>query len=361
MEQVAVIMAGGKGERFWPKSRTRLPKQFLNISGQKSMIQHTVERLEKLLDMSRIFIVTNEMYAELIQIQLPHLPKENMIIEPVGRDTAPCIGLAAMVIEQRYPGSTMIVLPSDHMIDNKDQFVQLVNTAVRKAQEGPYLITLGITPTYPETGYGYIESSSDMETVQGVEIHRVKQFVEKPDKETAERYVRQQNFFWNSGIFIWKTSVIRESIRKYLPDVHNILHTMEQALQWGQAKLEDIVQREFKKMPSQSIDYGIMEKAPHIYMIPYEHGWDDVGSWTALERINDTDANGNVMKGDNILSVDTTKCIIEGNGKLIATLGIKDLIVIDTEDVTLICSKEKAQDIKKLLHELRMQKKDQYL
>ncbi|MFD2672009.1 mannose-1-phosphate guanylyltransferase [Marinicrinis sediminis] len=361
MNLTAVIMAGGKGERFWPKSRTRLPKQFLNISGQKSMIQQTTERLSKLLDISRIFVVTNEMYAELIRIQIPHLPKENLIIEPVGRDTAPCVGLAALIIEQKYPDSIMVVLPSDHIIDKKDQFIDIIETAARKAQSGPFLVTLGITPTYPETGYGYIESSLEVEEHQEIEIHRVKQFVEKPDKETAESYVQKGHFFWNSGIFIWRTAVIRSYIQQLMPEVHEVLQSMKIAISEGNKSTASIVQAEFKRMPSQSIDYGIMEKAPHIFVIPYDHGWDDVGSWTALERINDTDENGNVMKGNHILSVDTKRCIIEGNGKLIATLGIEDLIVIDTEDVTLICTKEKAQDIKSLLKELRNQKMDKYL
>ncbi|CAM3776225.1 mannose-1-phosphate guanylyltransferase [Marinicrinis lubricantis] len=361
MTLTAVIMAGGKGERFWPKSRTRLPKQFLNIAGQKSMIQLTVERLEKLLDISKVFIVTNDMYAELLRIQIPHLPVENIIIEPVGRDTAPCIGLASLIIEERYPDSTMVVLPSDHIIDHKEQFANVIETAASWAKKGPYLVTLGITPTYPETGYGYIQSSGQKEEHIGLEIHRVEKFVEKPDKATAEKYLANGNFYWNSGIFVWRTSVIRQYLKELLPPVHDVLETIKSEAKRAGQITEEIIRSEFKKMPSQSIDYGVMEKAKHIFVIPYDYGWDDVGNWTALERLNDTDEQGNVIKGDNIINVDTKNCIIEGNGKLIATLGIEDLIVIDTEDVTLVCTKDKAQDIKKLLKELREHKMDEYL
>ncbi|TVY09788.1 mannose-1-phosphate guanylyltransferase [Paenibacillus cremeus] len=358
MTITAVIMAGGKGERFWPKSRTHLPKQFLNISGNKSMIQQTIDRLEKLIDISQIFIVTNELYAELIHAQLPNLPYENIIIEPIGRNTAPCVGLASIVIEEKFPDSTMVVLPSDHIIENEEGFIRILETAVEVAEKEDNLVTLGIKPTYPETGYGYIESTKQIELLNDLEVHKVNKFVEKPNLETAQNYLDSGNFFWNSGIFIWKVSVIRKYIQKLMPEMHDVLETMKAGF-----KLEsrnEVIRSEFKKMPDQSIDYGIMEKVNNIYVIPCIFGWDDVGSWTALDRINDRDENGNVIKG-NILNIDTKRCIIESNGKLIATLGIEDLIIVDTEDVTLICTKDKAQEVKLLLKELRMQKLDKYL
>ncbi|WP_019635687.1 mannose-1-phosphate guanylyltransferase [Paenibacillus fonticola] len=358
MTITCVIMAGGKGERFWPKSRTNLPKQFLNISGNKSMIQQSIARLEKLIDISQIFIVTNELYAELIKAQIPHLPHNNIIIEPVGRNTAPCIGLASILIEEKFPDSTMIVLPSDHIIENEDGFIKILKTAVEVAQDNKSLVTLGIQPTYPETGYGYIESTEHRDLVNELEVFKVSKFVEKPDFVTAESYMEAGNYYWNSGIFIWRNEVIRRYIRELMPEMHDILETIRDA--FGQTNLEDIIRTEFIKMPDQSIDYGIMEKVEDIFVIPCIFGWDDVGSWTALERINDLDENGNVIKG-NILNLDTKRCIIESNGKLIATLGIEDLIIVDTEDVTLICSKDKAQEVKLLLKELRMQKLEQYL
>lgn len=358
MTITCVIMAGGKGERFWPKSRTNLPKQFLNISGNKSMIQQSIARLEKLIDITQIFIVTNELYAELMKAQIPHLPHENIIIEPVGRNTAPCIGLASIMIEEKFPDSTMIVIPSDHIIENEEGFVKILETAVEVAQDNGNLVTLGIQPTYPETGYGYIESSNQSQQINELSVHKVNKFVEKPDLETAQSYLESGNFFWNSGIFVWKIETIRQYIQDLMPDMHDILETMKTVL--NSPERNAIIRSEFLKMPDQSIDYGIMEKVNNIYVIPCVFGWDDVGSWTALERISELDENGNVIKG-NILNLDTKHCIIESNGKLIATLGIENLIIVDTEDVTLICTKDKAQEVKLLLKELRMQKLEQYL
>ncbi|MFC3771464.1 mannose-1-phosphate guanylyltransferase [Paenibacillus sp. GCM10012303] len=359
MTITAVIMAGGKGERFWPKSRTNLPKQFLNISGSKSMIQQTISRLERLIDLSRIFIVTNELYAELIHAQVPALPIENIIIEPLGRNTAPCLGVASIAIEERYPDSTMVVLPSDHIIENVDGFIKIIETAVQVARKDENLVTLGIQPTYPETGYGYIESTKEMIPMNELEVYKVNKFVEKPDYDTARSYLDSGNYYWNSGIFVWKTEVIRRYIQEFMPDMHDVLETMRADSEW-QTNRNEVIKKEFIKMPDQSIDYGIMEKASSIFVIPCIFGWDDVGSWTALDRINDRDENGNVIKG-NILNLDTKRCIIESNGKLIATLGVEDLIIVDTEDVTLICSKDKAQEVKLLLKELRTQKLEKYL
>ena len=355
----AVLMAGGKGERFWPKSRTNLPKQFLNISGQKSMIQQSIQRLERYVPIEDIFVVTNQLYAELIHVQIPYLPLKNIIIEPVGRNTAPCIGVASLILEQRYSDSVMIVLPSDHMIENEEGFIEILKAAVELAKRGQDIITLGITPTYPETGYGYIERTSEREEINGIEAFKVNRFVEKPDKETAQEYVESGNFYWNSGIFVWKTSLIRRYIRELMPDMHDVLESMKKGFEGHD--VNEVIASEFPKMPDQSIDYGIMEHVQNIYVIPCKFGWDDVGSWTALERISELDENGNVIKGDNILNVDTKRCIIEGNGKLIATLGVEDLIIVDTEDVTLICSKDKAQEVKTLIQELRNQKMEKYL
>jgi mannose-1-phosphate guanylyltransferase len=358
MTITSLIMAGGKGERFWPKSRTSLPKQFLNISGNKSMMQQTIARLEKLIPITQIFVVTNELYAELIQAQIPHLPHENIIIEPVGRNTAPCVGLASIIIEERFPDSTMVVLPSDHIIQNEQGFIQIIQTAIQFADEHNDIVTLGIPPTYPETGYGYIECSEEVQKLNELDIHKVNKFVEKPDLQTAEAYLISGNYLWNSGIFVWKTSVIRQHIKELMPNMHDVLETMKAGFERGDMK--DTIKQEFHKMPDQSIDYGIMEKVEQIHVIPCLFGWDDVGSWTALERINDLDENGNVIRG-NILNLDTKGCIIESNGKLIATLGVSNLIIVETDDVTLICSKDKAPELKSLIKELKIQKLEQYL
>ncbi|MFD1179411.1 mannose-1-phosphate guanylyltransferase [Paenibacillus puldeungensis] len=358
MVTTCLILAGGKGERFWPKSRTNLPKQFLNISGNKSMIQQTVDRLQKFIPIEQIFIITNESYAELIKAQIPDLSNDNIIIEPVGRNTAPCVGLASIIIEERYPDSSMIVLPSDHIIKNKDEFISILKAAVEISYRGDSLVTLGITPTYPETGYGYIESTNQQIEVGNHAAYKVNKFVEKPDEITAKSYVEAGNFYWNSGIFVWRVSVIRNYIRELMPQMHDLLETMK--LSFENAFKNEVIKSEFPKMPDQSIDYGIMEKVKDIYVIPCVLGWDDAGSWTALERINDLDEHGNAING-NILSIDTKRCIIESNGKLIATLGVEDLIIVETDDVTLICKKDKAQEVKSLIKELKVQKLEQYL
>lgn len=359
MTITSLIMAGGKGERFWPKSRTNLPKQFLNISGNKSMIQQAVARLERLMSIDHVFIVTNEMYAELIRMQIPHLQQENILIEPVGRNTAPCIGFAAVQIERKFPDSTMIVLPSDHIIKDEDEFLRSLQVATEVAARNENIVTLGITPLYPETGYGYMESMEEYERIDGLDVHRVRRFVEKPSLDNAERYIQTGRFYWNSGIFVWKTRTILNNINKYLPAVYDILSTIQLAL--GQPDEETVIKSEFVKMPEESIDYGIMEKVDDIYVIPCRLGWDDVGSWTALDRINERDEHGNVTIG-NTLVLDTKRSIIESNNhKLIATLGIEDLIIIDTDDVTLICKKDKAQEVKRLLKELRSQQLEEYL
>ncbi|MBE1445677.1 mannose-1-phosphate guanylyltransferase [Paenibacillus sp. OAS669] len=360
MKLTAVIMAGGKGERFWPKSRTNLPKQFLNISGNKSMIQQTVSRLEQLISIDQIFIVTNELYAELIHAQIPNLPFDNIIIEPVGRNTAPCVGVASLIIEEKFPDSTMIVLPSDHIVENEERFINILKTAAQVCEQNEEsLVTLGITPNYPETGYGYIESTKERLNINNMDVFQVNQFVEKPSLPKAKEYLAAGNYYWNSGIFIWKVRTIKNYIEKLMPEMNDVLETMKTAFKSKKDKIQ-VIKDEFHKMPDQSIDYGIMEKVNNIYVIPCIFGWDDVGSWTALERINDKDEYGNVIKG-NILSIDTKDSIIESNGKLIATLGIEDLIIIDTEDVTLICAKDRAQEIKSIIKELREQKMERYL
>lgn len=358
MITTCLIMAGGKGERFWPKSRTHLPKQFLNISGNKSMIQQCIDRLQKFIPLDQIFVITNELYAELIKVQVPSLPKENIIIEPIGRNTAPCVGLASIIIEEKFPDSGMIVLPSDHIIKNESEFINILKTAVEVSELGNNLITLGITPTYPETGYGYIESTYETLERNGLLVHKVNKFVEKPSIEVAESYLKKGNYYWNSGIFVWRTSVIRHYIQLFMPEMHNLLEQMKTS--FLTMDRDKVIKSEFHKMPDQSIDYGIMEKAEGIYVIPCVFGWDDVGSWTALERIDDLDEGGNVIRG-NTINIDTKRCIIESNGKLIATLGVEDLIIVETDDVTLICKKEKAQDIKALIKELKLQKLEQYL
>lgn len=348
MKRTALIMAGGKGERFWPKSRKSLPKQFLSLTDDElTMIQLTVKRILPLVDMKDIYIVTNEIYKDLVRQQLPEIPIRNIICEPAARNTAPCIGLGAMYISQKYKDAIMFVLPSDHLIKNTDLFIKTLDKASMIAYSGPNLVTLGITPNYPETGYGYIKYNSSAQYMDG---YSVDQFVEKPNKELAEEYLAKGNYLWNSGMFIWKISTILHNMKQYIPKTYHNLLKIGSSI--GTEQENSIVQETFIECKSESIDYAIMEHASSIYTIPGNFGWDDVGSWLALERHNTADIDNNIKRGD-IISIDTHNCIIEGEQRLIATLGICDLIIVDTKDSVLICSKKKCNEIKSILCEIK--------
>jgi Mannose-6-phosphate isomerase./Nucleotidyl transferase. len=353
-----VVMAGGKGERFWPKSRIKMPKQFLKLYGDKTMIQQTVDRLKRLMPIENIFVVTNIDYAGLISDQIPELPTGNILIEPMGKNTAACIGLAALHTERLDRDSIMVVVPSDHVIKDEETYLGVLKTAIEKAKSGNNLVTIGIKPLHPETGYGYINFRKiTHEILNNNPVHKVERFVEKPDYDTAVKYVESGDYLWNSGMFIWKTSTILNAIKEYLPQLYSALNVIRE--NFDSDELEKILYEEYSKLESISIDYGIMEKAKNVYVVPGDFGWDDVGSWTSIERLYEKDENGNVIKG-NVVSVDTKKCIITGNEKLIATLGIEDVIIVDTEDALLICSKDKAQNVKEVLKELK-EKKSEYL
>lgn len=355
----AVIMAGGKGERFWPKSRTKLPKQLLSLTGDgKTMIQLTVERLKGIIEYDNIYIVTSSDCADAISYQLPQIPTENILVEPMGRNTAPCIGLAAAYIQKKKGTSTMIVLPSDHLIKDVEGFCNILLAAKEVAESGKNLVTIGITPTYPETGYGYIKFDNKIKSINEDGVYEVDKFVEKPNVENAEKYVRSGKYSWNSGMFVWTTETILNNIKKLMLNMYNGLERIQNSIDTENE--ENVLNEEYSLFESISIDYGIMEHAENIFVIPGDFGWDDVGSWTALERINETDEFGNVVKG-NIVSVDTKGCIIEGTDKLLAMVGVEDLVVVDTADATLICSKEKCQEIKSLLKEIKEKNKENYL
>ena len=349
-------MAGGRGERFWPKSRRSLPKQFLEITDDgKTMIQLTVERILPLVNMEDIFIATNKDYKKLVLKQLPEIPEENILCEPIGRNTAPCIGLGAMHIASKYEDALMLVLPSDHQIKFNKMYLTTLKDACQVAEKGENLVTIGIMPDYPETGYGYIKfNTHEMEG----RAYKVERFVEKPSLEVAKEYLATEEYLWNSGMFIWKVSSILKNMEKLMPETYAGLERIKSAI--GTDNQEVALEQEFVKMEGQSIDYGVMEKAKNIYILPGMFGWDDVGSWLALERIKKTNEFGNVVDG-NIITIDTQNCIIQGNKKLIATVGMKDMIVVDTEDAMLICAKDSTVNIKKVLENLKICNRDEYL
>lgn len=356
MKKTALIMAGGRGERFWPKSRKSLPKQFLSLTDDgKTMIQLTVERILPLVKMEDIYISTNRDYKELVRQQLPEIPEENILCEPVGRNTAPCIGLGAVHMRKKYEDAVMYVLPSDHLIKYTSIFLSTLTDAGEVAEQGENLVTLGITPDCPETGYGYIKFLPDQMLGRAFEVDR---FVEKPDLETAKEYVASEQYLWNSGMFIWKVSTILKNLETYLPETYEGLNRIADAI--GTEEEELVLEKEFSAFQSESIDYGIMEKAKNIYILSGSFGWDDVGSWLAVGRIKKSNEFGNVING-NAVTVDTKNCIIQGGKKLIATVGIEDIIVVDTEDALLICEKDSAGNIKKVLENLKICNRTEYL
>ncbi len=356
MKKTALIMAGGRGERFWPKSRKSLPKQFLSLTDDgRTMIQLTVERIRPLVDMEDIFISTNRAYRELVLEQLPQLPPENILCEPVGRNTAPCIGLGAVHIAEKYEDALMMVLPSDHLIKYHKMYLNVLKDGCSIAEKGNNLVTIGITPDYPETGYGYIKFRP--EEAEG-NAYTVDRFVEKPDLETAKEYLETEEYLWNSGMFIWKVSTILENFQKFLPEMYSGLEKIRSVI--GTDKQEMILEKTFPDLESVSIDYGIMEKAQNIYILPGVFGWDDVGSWLAVERIQKSNENGNVVTG-NIITIHSKNNIIQGGKKLIAAVGLQDLIIVDTDDATLICEKGSAADIKMVLENLKICNREEYL
>ncbi len=346
MKITAVIMAGGKGERFWPKSRTSHPKQFLSLTGDgETMIQKTVKRISPIVQAEDVFIVTNAEYKNLVREQLPDIPEENILAEPYARNTAPCIAFASAVIKRRYENAVMLVLPSDHLIKYENIYTRTLCNAIVKATEGSNLVTIGITPSYAETGYGYINFGEESGNA-----YKVEKFVEKPDLRTAKKYLSSGKYLWNSGMFVWQTSAIEECFRKFMPEVYTGSQKIGES--FGTESFETVLEREYKAFPPESIDFGIMEKASDIYTIPGSFGWDDVGSWLAVERINETDDNRNYIEGD-VIAENCRRTTICGGKRLIAAVGTEDIVIVDTDDAVLVCSKNNTQDVKKIITRLK--------
>lgn len=356
----AVIMAGGKGTRFWPKSREKLPKHLLDIVSAKTIIQETVERIAPLIPKENILIVTGQNHADELMRQVPRIPRENIIIEPLGRNTAPCIGLAALHIKRKSPHGVMAVLPADHLITGASRFRRLLSTACKIADSGDYLVTIGIKPTSPETGYGYIERGSLHAKVKGTDVFAVKSVREKPALKQAKAFLKKGGFCWNSGMFVWRVDTILEAIERWLPRIHDGLLQIERGM--GKDGEREALRRVYENIPSISIDYGVMEKAGNILLIEGDFGWSDMGSWDALWEVSDKDENGNAANcRDLFIGVDARNSLIHSSRKLVALLGVEDLIVVDTEDSLLICKRGNSQDVKKVVEILEDNKKKEYL
>ena len=354
MEVYGVIMAGGGGTRFWPLSRKETPKQLLNLSGKEVMVNETIDRLSQVAAKDNIFIVTNASQVKKMQeVTDGRILCDHILSEPSARNTAACVGYAAMKIAKTYGDRVMVITPSDAYIKNNKEYANVLRKAIKEAEKTDNLVTIGITPTFPATGYGYIHFEEN-----GKDVKKVLQFVEKPDFETAKNYIATREYVWNSGMFIWKASVILNKFKELLPDIYADLEKLAES--FGTSEEEKTLNEVYPTIRSISIDYGIMEKSNDIKVVPGEFGWNDVGSWDMLGVLHESDRNGNITVG-NTLSIDTKSSIIYSSGKLVATVGIDDLIVVETPDAIMVCPKDKAQDVKKIVDMLKEQKKEELL
>ncbi len=338
----ALVMAGGKGTRFWPLSTEERPKQFLNLIAEDTMIQMSVKRLEKLIPIERIFVVTGKRYMDLVREQLPNLPYRNIIIEPIGKNTAPCIALSTFHINKIYEDATIAVVPSDHLIEHEEIFLEVLNSAdefVNRNEEA--IVTIGMKPDRPETGYGYIKYNHMNCVINGYEVRSVKKFVEKPDLHKAKEYLEDGNYLWNGGMFIWKAANILRLTRQHLISTFEVLSEIAATCEEDYHR---VLEEKYNNVDSISVDFGIMEKAKDIYVIPGDFGWDDVGSWGSLERYNEKDNEGNV-KNDKAYCYNSKNNIIVTNKKLLLNY-VNDLIIVETDEFIMITSKEKEQEIK---------------
>jgi mannose-1-phosphate guanylyltransferase len=356
----AMILAGGGGTRFWPRSRQRRPKQFLNLAGERTLLQQAFDRIETLAPPERCWIVTGEGYREETQRQLPNLPRDRVVGEPCGRDTAAAIGLGAALIARGDPDAVMLVTPADHVIEPTQEFRRAVHVAEQMAVEhANALVTFGIVPTFPATGYGYIERGPQVTQRQGLEVYRVGSFVEKPPADRAERFVADGRHYWNSGIFVWRTATLLSALEARKPQLRAGLGRIAEA--WDTPRRDAVLRDEFPKLEKISIDYAVMEHHPEVLVVRTPYRWDDVGSWLAVERMQPQDADGNTILAPHA-GLATKGCIVVGEaGRLITTVGVENLIIVQDGDATLVADKREEGAIKKLVEHLRARGLEKYL
>jgi mannose-1-phosphate guanylyltransferase len=359
----AMIMAGGGGTRFWPRSRQRRPKQFLAFSGDRTLLQGTVDRVSGMIPPERTWLITGEQYRAEAAEQLKELPADHIVGEPVGRDTAACVGLGAAVIAKADPDATIMVMPADHVIEPVAEFGRAAHAAEQFANDFPdSLLTFGIPPTYPSTGYGYIHRGERVGTRQNVSISKAVAFKEKPDEKAAEQFVASGEFFWNSGIFVWKPAAVLGELRQNRPQLHAAVTRIAEA--WGTPRQGEVFRSEYQAAEKISIDFAVMQdaaRAGKVLVIHAPYQWDDVGSWLALERRNPQDANRNTVQALHC-GVDTTGCVIVSDADhLIGTIGVKDLIVVQDGSATLVAHRDAEGDVKKLIDAIKARGLGQYL
>lgn len=351
MELYAVIMAGGVGARFWPRSREKKPKQLIRIFGENTMIQDTVKRLEGLVPFERILIITNKVQKLRIKDQLPQIPVENIIDEPFGKNTAACIGLASAIISKKCEDAVTFVLPSDHLIKDSDEFRNNLSTAAEFAYKSKGLVTIGIKPTRPETGYGYIQFNDEQVSKQ---VHKVLTFAEKPNVDTAKRFIEAGDFLWNSGMFIWRVDSILKEIKKFLPDLFYGIEEIKNSI--DTPDFEKTLTNVYGQLKSISIDYGVMENSSNVFITKSTFDWNDVGSWEAVYELTEKDKDQNACVGE-VYTINSSGSYIYSPQKFTAVIGIENSVVINTNDALLICSREKVQDVKLVVDYLKMHQK----
>lgn len=368
MNNYAIIMAGGVGTRFWPYGTSKMPKQFLDIeNNHETMIQKTVKRLENLISPKKTYIITNVAYKAIIKKQLPQIPEDNVILEPFGRNTAPCIGLTCLYIKQFDPKANVFVAPSDHIIHDTAEFQRVVRGGLKFVNKNGGIVTLGIHPTKPETGYGYIQFDSDkINEVEFEEegkkvlqqVYKVKTFAEKPNLEVAKMFLESGDFLWNSGMFIFRVDTMMEEIENYLPDLNFALKPLEDKLYTNDFPKQ--LEMTYSQIKGISIDYGVMEKSKQVYIIRSYFDWSDVGSWDEIYNLRKKDKNGNVTQGKSVL-INSKNCIIMNHQRISAVVGCEDLIIIDTDNGLLVCKKGESQNVREVVDYLRRKGLEQYL
>jgi len=354
------LMAGGVGSRFWPRSRKELPKQMLNLLGEKSMLQMTYERVKPLVDDGKILVITSDDLKDLVAWQLPQLPVQNIIAEPFGRNTAPCIGLAGAIIQSRSTeDEVMVTLPADHLIEDGDKFRQTLSAAVQYAGHEDCLVTIGVKPVYPETGYGYIQRGKEIARESNRPIFKVKTFAEKPNLDTANRFIKSGDFLWNSGMFIWSTKLIMDEFARHEPEMADGFKQIRKVA--DTELMAETIADVYSKIRSVSIDYAIMEVAKKVCIMESDFAWNDLGSWEAAYNISEKDELGNAVQAPFFKSINSKSNYIYSTKKIVAAIDVQDLVVVETEDALLICKKDQSQKVKDVVDALRRKKMNEYI
>ncbi len=356
----AMIMAGGGGTRFSPRSRQRRPKQFLTLAGDRSLLQQAMDRVEALVPPENSWVITGEAYRAETSEQLPALAKDHVIGEPCGRDTAPCVGLGAALVHRRDPDAVMIVTPADHVIEPVQEFRRAVHVAAQMAEEHPSaLVTFGIPPTFPSTGYGYIQRGPEVAQRQGISVCKVQKFHEKPNADLAETFVVSGEYFWNSGIFVWKAATVLAALQQQRPQLHAAV--LRIAAAWDTPQRDEVLKSEFEAIERVSIDYAIMEHAKEVLVVQAPYRWDDVGSWLALERMNPQDADGNTVKALHA-GLKTKGCVVVSDPQhLIATIGVENLLIVQDGNATLVADRRDEGNVKLIVDLLKKKGLENYL